>query len=168
MSLTEEDILDQLIRREGSTFTDHPSDRGGATKYGITLGTMREERGPMVMPVDVMTLTENDARDIYQRRYIRRPGFDMVSDSRLRALLIDFGVNSGPKRAIVALQRAVGADPDGVIGAETMQKLDEADSEQVYKDVLRARLLLYANIVISDQSQLVFLRGWMNRVGEFL
>lgn len=166
--MTEDDILDDLIRREGSAYTDHPRDKGGPTKYGITLTTLREERGPSTMPVDVMTLTENDARDIYRRRYVRRPGFEMVTDDRLRALLVDYGVNSGPKRAVIALQRAVGADPDGTLGAETMEKLAEADPAQVYKDVLKARMLLYANIVIGDPSQLVFLRGWINRAMEFL
>src|SRR5690606_41674791 len=32
-------IIDDIIRREGTAYTEHPSDRGGATKYGITQST---------------------------------------------------------------------------------------------------------------------------------
>lgn len=167
MALSDDEIIDDLIRREGSAFTDHPNDRGGATKYGITLATLREERGPLVGPLDVKRLTEQDARDIYSRRYIRRPGFDMVKDDRLRALLVDFGVNSGPKAAVLALQRAIGASPDGRFGAETMRLLEGKEGAKTYAGVLRGRMKLYVDIVLADHSQLVFLRGWMNRLGEF-
>ena len=166
--MTEDEILDDLIRREGSTFTDHPADRGHGTKYGITLATLREERGPAMTAADVATLTEQEAREIYRRRYIRRPGFDMVTDDRLRALLIDYGVNSGPKRAVIALQRAIGADPDGTFGADTLKRLEGKDGARTHAEVLRSRLRLYVDIVLADHSQLVFLRGWMNRLGEFL
>ena len=166
--MTEDEILDDLIRREGDQYTDHPQDRGGPTRWGVTLNTLREERGLGVTARDVENLTEAEARDIYRRRYIRRPGFDMVKDDRLRALLVDFGVNSGPKRAVVALQRAIGADPDGRFGAETMKRLEGKDGPRTYAEVLRARLRLYVDIVLADREQLVFLRGWMNRLGEFL
>ena len=166
--MTEDEIIDDLIRREGSTFTDHPQDKGGATRWGITLATLREERGPLMAPSDVARLTEQDARDIYRRRYIRRPGFDMVEDDRLRALLVDFGVNSGPKRAVVALQRAIGADPDGTFGGDTLRRLEGRDGPRTYAEVLRSRLRFYVDIVLRDRSQLIFLRGWMNRLGEFL
>jgi len=165
--LSDDDIIDGLIRREGSTFTDHPLDAGGPTKFGITLRTLREERGAVATPEDVKKLTEEEAREIYRRRYIRRPGFWMVKDDRLRALLVDFGVNSGPKRAVMALQAAVGTAPDGKFGPETLKRLDEDKPEDVYRLVLKGRLLLYVNIVIGDPSQLVFLRGWANRLAEF-
>ncbi len=32
---TDAQIIDAILRREGG-FVDHPADRGGATKYGIT------------------------------------------------------------------------------------------------------------------------------------
>lgn len=166
--MTEDEIIDEIVRREGSTYTDHPQDKGGPTRHGITLATLREERGPLMAAADVARLTEQEARDIYRRRYIRRPGFDMVKDDRLRALLVDFGVNSGPKRAVIALQRAIGADPDGTFGADTLKRLDGRDGPRTYAEVLRARLRFYVDIVLNDHSQLAFLRGWMNRLGEFI
>ena len=90
-----------------------------------------------------------------------------VKDERLRALLVDYGVNSGPKRAVMALQLAIGASPDGRFGAETMRLLVGRDGARTYAEVLRARLRLYVDIVLRDPSQLVFLRGWCNRLALF-
>jgi lysozyme family protein len=178
--MTEEQILDEIIRREGSVYTNRASDRGGPTRWGITLTTLREERGAHMTAVDVAKLTEVEARDIYRRRYIRRPGLDMVTDERLRAFLIDFGVNSGPRRAVIALQNAIGAKPDGVFGAETLKRLEDPglDIDALYSAVLRTRLKFYVEIVLSDptvkrfraahgNTQLENLRGWMNRLAEF-
>lgn len=165
--MTEDELIDDLIRREGSRYTNDPADRGGPTRFGITLETLREERGRNMKAEDVANLTEAEARDIYQRRYIRRPGFDMVTDDRLRALLVDYGVNSGPKRAVMALQAALGTPTDGRFGADTLKRLSEDDPAEVYRLVVKARLNHYVDIVLNDSSQLRFLRGWLNRVSEF-
>ena len=40
------DCLEKILEREGwPKYTDHPDDRGGPTKGGITLGTLRSWRG---------------------------------------------------------------------------------------------------------------------------
>lgn len=178
--MTEKQIIDELIRREGSVYTNRAADKGGPTKYGITLETLREERGGWASAADVANLTENEARGIYRERYIRRPGFDRIPDPRLRELLIDFGVNSGPKRAALALQVAVGGvATDGRIGPETLAKLATLDPARVYASVLRARVKFYVEIALADpevkrfrashpRTQLENLRGWINRATEFL
>lgn len=176
--MTEDEILDDLIRREGSAFTDRASDRGGPTKYGITLQTFREERGAYATAQDLKRLTEDEARVIYRQRYIRRPGFDRILDPQLRAFLIDFGVNSGPKRAVLALQAFLGVTQDGIIGVETITRLASIDAARTYSEMLRSRLRLYVELVLGDpavkafravrkNTQLENLRGWTNRLGEF-
>jgi lysozyme family protein len=181
---TEERIIDAIIRREGDDYSDRAADNGGPTRYGITLETLREERGPLATFQDVQRLTEEAARAIYRERYIRRPGFDQVTDAGgIRALLIDFGVNSGPKRAVRALQVAVGSIPDGRIGPDTLARLQQAidtdGAAAVYAAILGDRLRYYLDIVFNDPSvkrfiasnqktQLRNLRGWVNRFIEFL
>lgn len=177
--MTVDELLDDVIRREGTRYTDRPSDRGGPTKYGITLATLRAVRGPERTADDVRALTEADARGIYRVAFVAQPGFQRVRDERLRALLIDYGINSGQATAIKALQRAVGASPDGVLGADTLRRLDELDAGQVYGAVLRARLQLYSALALDSAevrrflkdhpgAQLHNLAGWLHRLGEFL
>lgn len=176
--MTEEQILDDIIRREGTKYSNRAADRGGPTKYGITLGTLRELRGPQVTAEDVKNLTEPEARAIYRDVYIRKPGFSRILDERLRVFLIDFGVNSGTKAAAVALQRLIGVTADGIVGPDTVARLAARQAANVYAGMLRARLRLYVDIVLSDpavkrfrvthaDTDLENLRGWMNRLGEF-
>lgn len=176
--MTEEQILDGLIQREGSAYTNRAADRGGPTKFGITLGTLREVRGSHVTAEDVKNLTEAEARAIYLDVYIHRPGFHRILDERLRVFLIDFGVNSGQGTAAMALQRMIGVMADGIVGPETVARLAVRDAAKIYAGMLRARLRLYVDIVLRDPAVRRFrnthgdtalenLSGWMNRLGEF-
>lgn len=175
--MTIEEILDGLIRREGSKYTNRPSDRGGPTKYGITLATLREERGAWASAADVANLSEAEARAIYRKRYIERPGFHRIADERLREFLVDYFVNGGP--VVKDLQRTLGVAPDGRIGPDTLEALRLADPVAVYAAMLRSRLNHYVGIILGDpavkrfrasrpDTQLENLKGWMNRLGEFL
>jgi lysozyme family protein len=61
-------ILDEIIRREGG-YVNHPADRGGPTKYGITaqtLGRWRKLDRPATA-TEVKALTETEARAIYRQ-----------------------------------------------------------------------------------------------------
>lgn len=103
---TVEQIIDEIIRREGG-YVDHPDDRGGPTKYGITeaVGRLHGWRG------DMRDLPEDLARRIYLDQYYQRPGFDQIhAISPAVALeLTDTGVNMGPEVAVRFLQRALNA-----------------------------------------------------------
>src|ERR1041384_4619075 len=122
---TAADIIDDLIRREGSTYSDHPADRGGPTKYGITLRTLRAwrhriEPSQITDASDVEALTEEEARAIYTAMYVINPRFIELNDVRLQALLVDCGVQHGTERATRWLQEALGVKVDGDLGPLTL------------------------------------------------
>lgn len=165
--MTDDDILDEVIAREGG-FVDHPADRGGPTKYGITAATLAAWRGQAVTAADVKALTEQEARAIYEARYIREPGFDRIPEPRLRAHLVDIAVHMGPRRAKLLLQRALGVAEDGVIGRQTMAALSGLTAEQLRARLVAHRVRRLARIVAGDPSQVAFLEGWMNRATSFL
>lgn len=165
--MTIDQILDDVLRREGG-FVDHPSDPGGPTKYGITLVTLAEVRGAPVSVADVRALTEAEARAIFRRRYVEAPGFDTIQDDPLRALLVDFGVHSGPATAIRALQRAVGVPVDGVLGPVTRRGIDIVGPHVAYVRVLKARGELIAGLLQRHAETRVFAAGWIRRLLEFL
>lgn len=164
-----EQILNGILRREGG-FVDHPADRGGPTKYGITAATLGEWRG-LGRPAtreEVFALTEQEARDIYRQRYIIAPGFDRLKDGALMELMVDAAVNSGPKRAIQWLQAALGVAADGVIGPRTLAALDVADTRKLRRRVLAERLRHLGRLIAANPKQAVFAAGWMNRVADLV
>jgi lysozyme family protein len=164
--MTSEDVITEVIRREGG-YVDHPSDRGGPTHYGITLKTLAAWRGQPVTAEDVFALTEAEARDIYRREYVERPGLDQIADPLLRGLLVDYAVHSGPRRAIEELQRVAGVTVDGKLGPQTLSAVAAKGAESLRRGVLRARGRYLARL-LSDPSQRVFAAGWLNRLMEFV
>jgi lysozyme family protein len=164
-----ESIIDDIIRREGD-FINHPNDRGGPTKYGITakiLGNWRH-LGRVATSDEVAALTEAEAREIYRHQYIVEPSFDAITHPALQALLVDSGVHSDPKTAAHWLQTAVGVAADGVIGPKTLAAIVATDQSKLYRKVLAARLRHLGRLITHDPEQSVFAAGWMNRMAEFV
>ncbi len=99
-------LIDELIAREGG-YVNHPADRGGPTRWGVTEAVARAHgyHGPM------RALPRTEAAAIYRRLYWTRPGFDRVAEQApvLAAELFDTAVNMGPPVAAGFLQRALNA-----------------------------------------------------------
>jgi lysozyme family protein len=101
-----DDLIDEVIGREGG-YSNHPADRGGATRWGVTEAVARAHgyRG------DMRAFPRDEAVEIYRRIYWERPGFARIADAapRIAAELFDTGVNMGPAVAVSFLQRALNA-----------------------------------------------------------
>ena len=160
-------ILDDILRREGG-FVDHPADRGGPTKFGITQATLSAWRGRAVGKEDIRRLTEKEAREILYVRYVLNPGFERIDDINLKALLVDCAVQHGQSRAIVWLQKAVGVKADGILGPVTADAVARADAKRLYCKVLALRAIHFGEVLVKWPSQHVFAGGWMHRLAEFI
>ena len=124
-------LIAQVIAREGD-YSDHPADRGGATRFGISEAVARADgyTGPM------RRLPLERAEAIYRRLYWIAPGLEGVAAlaPRLAGELFDTGVNMGTAVAATFLQRALNAlnrgardypdlAADGRIGPATLAAL---------------------------------------------
>src|SRR3990167_7239755 len=78
-------ITDVVRREGGETATNDPNDAGGRTQYGIA-----ERSNPDAWKDGVVT--EAEAREIYLKKYVILPKFNLVQDPTLMSQLIDFGV----------------------------------------------------------------------------
>lgn len=176
---TDAELIDDLIRREGSTYTNRLSDRGGPTKYGITLATLGKFRKRAVTAADVQALTETEARSCYVSMFIIEPGFAAVANNALRALLVDAGVQHGPDDAVRWLQQVLAVKVDGDIGEKTLQALAAADARHVFADIVALRCSYYGQLVTKDPTlkkarevglhlQAENAHGWANRLAEFI
>lgn len=107
MSLVDQ-IIDGVIRREGG-YVDNPDDKGGPTKYGVTLATLSKYRGMHCTADDVRALKLEEAFNILTQLYVRDPNFDRVVgvDEMVGAELVDTGINMGQTVAATYLQRAL-------------------------------------------------------------
>ena len=128
--MTIDQIIDGIFEAEGSRFTNDPADPAGATKFGITLATLRRwrRRGGLTQAVtaaDVRALQPTEARAIYRRRYITDPSFDQLP-VEVQSFVVDTGVHFGPSAAARQLQKAVGATVDGVVGPKTLLAVELA------------------------------------------
>ena len=175
-------LIDEVIAREGG-FSNHPADRGGATRWGITEAVARRQ-GYMD---DMRTLPRSDAAAIYKKLYWENPKFDAVAARApaLAAELFDTGVNMGTGTATAFLQRALNAlnretrdyadlAVDRRIGPATLAALDAflmkrgGGAETVLLKAIEA--LQGAHYIILAEarpSQEAFLYGWLsNRIGN--
>jgi lysozyme family protein len=160
-------ILNEIIRREGG-FVNHPHDRGGATKYGITHTTLADHRRQSVTTTDVMNLTEDEAREIYRKQYVVAPRFNQIFDLRLQEAVVDGGVHSGTRQAALWLQRAAGVKDDGIVGVITLGAVNNGNPDTLYYNFLAQRANFLLRLIGNDHRQASFARGWANRINEFL
>jgi lysozyme family protein len=175
-------LIDELIEREGG-FIDHPADRGGPTRWGVTEANARASgyRGAM------RDYPRAAAASLYRARYWIAPRFDAVADRapRLAAELFDTGVNMGPAVAARFLQRALtalnrnGRDyadiaADGRIGPATLAALSAflryrgAGGERVLLKAVEAMQgERYLRLAEQRPANEAFLYGWLaNRLGN--
>ncbi|HAV61683.1 MAG TPA: peptidoglycan-binding protein [Verrucomicrobiales bacterium] len=148
-----------VLANEGSTFTDHPSDRGGPTKYGISQVFHPD--------IDVKNLTREQAKTIYKVRYWQGRRYDELPDW-VAIKTFDLAVNMGDRNAAKILQRAlraVGYDlkDDGIIGNITIGAAKQADEFATVVAMRSEAAGYYRSLAERKTDQAVFLRGWLNR-----
>lgn len=128
-----DEIAAEIVAREGGYVND-PDDPGGATKYGVTIGTMRRlgldlNGDGRVDTADVKALSRAQAVNIFKEHYFRRPGIERLPII-LHASVFDMYVNAGAN-AVKILQRLVSAmgfpaADDGQIGPRTIAAVSAA------------------------------------------
>jgi lysozyme family protein len=125
---TVSEIAKAIVAREGG-FVNDPDDPGGATKYGVTIHTMRRlrldlDRDGDVDMADVRLLTRAQAVEIFIQHYFKKPRIDLLP-TVLQPSVFDMYVNAGGN-AVKILQRllcefGVPVTVDGALGPKTAQ-----------------------------------------------
>lgn len=160
-------FLRRLLRLEGG-YVNHKNDKGGCTNKGVTLTTFRKYYGAGLDCNDLKNITEEQIGNIYKTGYWDKCNADKIADSNLAYLLVDFAVNSGAKTAIKTLQNIIGVEDDGVCGKITLSAINSYyNPQELFELLLEARRKFYYDIVEKDETQKVFLEGWLNRLDEF-
>lgn len=168
-------LIDDLIRREGG-YVDNPNDKGGPTKYGITIKTLSLWLAREATEADVRNLDKRTAHEIYYSWYYIKPGINSLP-AIIQPVMLDTCVNHGRQRAVKMLQTVLGnhgygySAIDGKLGDRTIAAAKAAAEDlgsRLVQYIVNRRVIVYENIVRHDETQRQFLGGWIARAESFL
>lgn len=144
--------FDRLMENEGG-YSDHPSDTGGKTMYGVTetvarqwgyLGAMKD------LPLDT-------AKQIAKAYYWTPNRCDQLPPA-IAFHVFDTAYNGGA--AVRWLQQAAGVTADGIIGAKTVAAVRDSNPAALVMAFNALRLAHLANLKTWPE----FSRGWTRRI----
>jgi lysozyme family protein len=150
-------LIDTSAQRKAVGYVNDPLDRGGETKFGVAVNANPD--------LNIKRLTWAGAKAVYYDRYWIAGTCERLP-ARLAVLHFDGCVNHGIGRAKKFLQRAVGAEADGVIGAKTLAAIIEQEHLWICNKVCDLREQFYKDIVEAKPAQARFLKGWLRRIDE--
>lgn len=128
--------------RKDGHYTNHPSDPGGETKFGISKKAYPE--------IDIKSLTLLEAEEIYKKDYWFRSNCDTM-EWPLAMSVFDASINCGVRRAREWLGKSVVAENDARRNATLFNQ---------------ERIAYYNALVEKKPSLKVFHKGWLNRVND--
>ena len=154
--------VERVLEDEGG-FSDHPSDPGGATNFGISI----RFAGSIGLDVDgdgdtdkadIIALTREHAMGIYREHFYDKHRCGEMP-AGIGYALFDGVVNQGPV-AVRFMQRAAGVYADGIVGMQTLAAVNSVDRVKLLDDYCTHRALHYAGL----STVRVFGRGWFRRL----
>jgi len=158
---TYDEALRRLLVHEGG-YTNHPSDPGGPTNFGITIYDYRKYVKPNATPADVRGMKLDEAKAIYRAKYWNAQRCDDLP-AGVDYSVFDYGVNSGFGRSGKVLRRVVGLpDNTHVVTDEVLRAVAKRDPKAVVVAINDERLAFLKRL----KTWPVFGAGWGRRVTE--
>ena len=159
-----------VLRWEGgSKYTNKKSDRGGATKYGITIATWRtvgyDKNGDgKIDEKDVQLISEEDFKKVLKRNFWDKWKADEIKNQSVAEILVDWIWASG-KWGIIKPQQLLGVKADGIVGKQTIAAVNGYPNQrQLFEALKNARKAYIDKLIKADPSQIVNKKGWLNRI----
>lgn len=121
---------DVTAKWEGG-WSDHPSDPGGKTMYGITLAKFREHY-PNGTAAQLRNISRKTALDIYQKDFWRPLACETLH-AGVDLAVYDAGVNSGPARAKKWFAASAGGSAVQTVKAICAKRLGFVQSLKIWK-----------------------------------
>lgn len=167
-----EKYFPKLVEWEGSAFENVPGDKGGPTKYGVILSEWKakgwDKNGDGKIDVeDLKLISANDAMSIVKSHYWDVLKADQINNQSIAEMLVDFAYTSGVTTSARKLQEVLGTVADGIIGPNTLNKINTSDPQKTFDNFKQKRINFYKAIAENNPSQNKFLKGWLNRANSF-
>ena len=166
-----EKYIDKLLLLEGG-FAKLKNDKGGATKYGVTLQTWKEfgydkDGDGDIDEEDIKKLTPEEAKMIAKKVFWDYFKADQIQNQSIAEFIADWGYNSGRTTIARKVQTLMGLKADGIFGTITLGKINSSNQETLFNLLKQSRLDFVKKIVEHEPTQSVFYKGWVNRIQKF-
>lgn len=161
------------MKAEGGYVND-PQDPGGETYRGIArrlnskwegwvlVDLLKKEKG-FPANLDANAPLQEKIRAFYEAHYWDKIRGDEITSQHIAESIFDFAVNAGPAASAKLAQLTVGAEPDGVIGPQTLARIN-ADDERAFLAVFALhKIARYVGICDKRQESRKYFFGWVKR-----
>ena len=155
----------------GAKYTNSKIDRGGATKYGITIATWRtvgyDKNGDgKIDENDVKLITEEDFTKVLKKNFWDKWKADQIKNQKVAEILVDWLWASG-KWGIIKPQQLLGVKADGIVGKQTLAAVNGYPNQrQLFDAIKNARKAYIDKVIKNDQRQIAHKVGWLNRINS--
>jgi lysozyme family protein len=154
------EALRRVLAHEGG-YSNHPSDPGGPTNFGITIADYRKYAKPHATAADVKAMRLDEAKAIYRAHYWAPLCCDELP-AGLDYAVFDYGVNSGVGRAARVLRRLAGLSGDAPLDAALLAAVRKRDARDLITRLCDERLSFLKRL----KTWPVFGAGWGRRVAQ--
>lgn len=144
-----------IINNEGG-YSNHPSDYGGETIYGISRKYHPNWLGWKYLnnPTKALEL----AIDFYIQNYFPVVSPFLNTHPASTFFLLDYYINAG-NYALYHLYEILGVKNF----TDALNKVKQISDKDLLFKLYKRRELFYKRIIQNDKTQVVFLKGWLNR-----
>jgi lysozyme family protein len=164
----------QIVLKNEGGYVNDPNDPGGETYKGIARNINSKWDGWVAVDLqkkqpnfpgnlDSNVDLQEKVQDFYQANYWDRIKGDNITNDEVATSIFDFAVNAGVATSASLAQMVVGVDADGVIGDETVAKINEFNPDHFSAAFAIAKIARYINIVKKRPSSQKYFYGWVRR-----
>jgi lysozyme family protein len=178
--------VQKVLIHEGG-LVNNPSDPGGITNFGISLRYLVAliQQQPGLLPLydsnhdgiidaqDIIDLSKNQAIQIYKTQWWDRYRYGEINNNSVAGKVFDLAVNVGAPRANTFLQEACqaitvcnGLIEDGILGAISLNFINQINSSQLLQTFLSIAKNYYVALANAHPQLEQFLNGWLNRLAD--
>ena len=162
------ELLVPFIKKHEGGFSNHPNDTGGATMAGVTLATFQSYRKAKGLPsptvTDLKNISDAEWTAILKWGYWDRWKADEINYQPVAHLLVGWAWGSGADAAIRRFQKLMKLQVDGIVGKNTLAAINSANGKELFWKLILERKDWFVEICDKNKSQMVFLKGWLNRL----